>query len=905
MPLKIAAKVDGKDRDYFEREIKHLFDDPLVDYVGEIGEAEKNAFLGGAAALLFPIDWPEPFGLVMIEAMACGTPVVAFRCGSVPEVMRNGVSGYVVDTIDEAVAATARAVELPRARRARLLRRAVLGAAHGGGLRRDLRGADRGRAAAAAGAVGPRSGWRRSTAKAATRTARTRSTGWRRRSGCRDGLTSMPTFGTTADDEVVSLHEQYYIQATSSRADDRTRVLKHDETFAVFDRFGDVQPVGLGEQGVYHDGTRFLSRLELRIGGRRPLMLSSTVKKENDLLTVDLATPDLKDPKGEIVLPRGTLHVFRTKFLWRSCCYERLRISNFATTAVDVELALSFNADYADIFEVRGTKRERRGTRLRAGRRARAGVTLGYEGLDRVVRRTRLAFDPAPDDLTGGAGAASTCGCRSRGTSTIYVKLSCDGGGGECAELDYDRACAALGGVGRGQPAVALPRARARLGAGRMGRPFGLRPGDDAHARRRTGPIPYAGVPWFSTPFGRDGIITALEVLWLAPDIARGVLALSGRDAGDRDVARARRRAGQDPARGARRRDGGAGRGAVRTLLRQRRRDAAVRDAGGGVLPAHRRPGVPALDLRRRSQRALDWIERYGDVDGDGFVEYARQTPTRAGAAGLEGLARLGLSRRTAGWPRRRSRCARCRRTCTAAWQAAAEIAAALGVSDDGARRALATAQGGGDARRASRRRSGTRSWAPTCWRSTGEKRPCRVASSNAGHALWTGIIADPARARRVADGLMGDESFSGWGIRTIPSSQVRYNPMAYHNGSVWPHDNAIIAAGFSRYGFRDLVVRLLEGMKDASVAVEMRRLPELICGFPRRPGEGPTQYPVACAPQAWAAGSVFMLLSAALGLSVDGCNDAGHAVASGVARERPDVAADRPARRRRQRRSR
>ena len=124
----------------------------------------------------------------------------------------------------------------------------------------------------------------------------------------------MPTFGTAADDEVVSLHEQFYIQATSSRADDRTRVLKHDETFAVFDRFGDVQPVGLGEQGIYHDGTRFLSRLELRLGGRRPLLLSSTVKKENDLLTVDLATPDLKDATGQLVLPRGTLHVFRTKF---------------------------------------------------------------------------------------------------------------------------------------------------------------------------------------------------------------------------------------------------------------------------------------------------------------------------------------------------------------------------------------------------------------------------------------------------------------------------------------------------------------------------------------------------------------------------------------------------------------
>ena len=152
-----------------------------------------------------------------------------------------------------------------------------------------------------------------------------------------------------------------------------------------------------------------------------------------------------------------------------------------------------------------------------------------------------------------------------------------------------------------------------------------------------------------------------------------------------------------------------------------------------------------------------------------------------------------------------------------------------------------------------------------------GDKRPCRVVSSNAGHALWTGIVADRARARGVAEALMRDESFSGWGVRTLPSSQARYNPMSYHNGSVWPHDNAIIAAGFARYGFRDLVVRLLDGMLDASVAVDLRRLPELFCGFPRRPGEGPTLYPVACAPQAWAAGAVFMLLAAALGLSVDG----------------------------------
>ena len=676
----------------------------------------------------------------------------------------------------------------------------------------------------------------------------------------------MPTFGTAADDEVVSLHEQYYIQATSSRADDRTRVLKHDEMFAVFDRFGDVQPVGLGEQGIYHDGTRFLSRLELRLGGRRPLLLSSTVKKENDLLTVDLATPDLKDPTGQLVLPRGTLHVFRTKFLWRSCCYERLRVSNFATTAVDVELALSFNADYADIFEVRGAKRERRGVHhdpVVDG----ASVILSYEGLDRVVRRTRLAFDPAPDELNGGH-ARFHLRLPARGTSTIYFKLSCDDGG-DCAELDYDRACAALAtSVASGQ----LSRCRVRAPGSEMDEWIARSVSDLEMMITTTpqGPYPYAGVPWYSTPFGRDGIITALEVLWLAPEIARGVL---GYLAANQATAVA-------PAR-----DAEPGK-----ILHEARGGemAALGEVPFGryygsvdatplfvILAAahHRRTGdLPFLkSIAPSIQRAVDWIERYGDADGDGFVEYARQTP-------------IGLLQQ--GWKDSHDSVFHEDGTLAeppialvevqayvfGAWQAAAEIAIALG---GGSGDALAKAESYLRKAEAMRARFEARFWDEQlgCYvlALDAQKRPCRVVSSNAGHALWTGIVADRARARGVAEVLMRDESFSGWGIRTIPSSQARYNPMAYHNGSVWPHDNAIIAAGFARYGFRDLVVRVLDGMKDASVAVDMRRLPELICGFSRRPGEGPTQYPVACAPQAWASGAVFMLLGAALGLSVDG----------------------------------
>ena len=149
-----------------------------------------------------------------------------------------------------------------------------------------------------------------------------------------------------------------------------------------------------------------------------------------------------------------------------------------------------------------------------------------------------------------------------------------------------------------------------------------------------------------------------------------------------------------------------------------------------------------------------------------------------------------------------------------------------------------------------------------------GAKQPCVVRSSNAGHALFAGI-APRDRAAAVARTLMAPESFSGWGIRTIATMEARYNPMAYHNGSIWPHDNAIIAAGFARYGFRDEPIAILEAMFEASLSMNLYRMPELFCGFAREAGEGPIWYPVACAPQAWASASVFLLLQSVLGLEI------------------------------------
>ncbi len=667
-----------------------------------------------------------------------------------------------------------------------------------------------------------------------------------------------------ADDEVLEHQDKFYIQATSSRADDRTRVLKQGNTFAVFDRFGDVQPVGLGEQGIYHDGTRFLSRLELRLGGRRPLLLSSTVKKENDLLTVDLSNPDLTAPDGTLRLARGELHVFRSKFLWEGVCYERLRVSSFSRVPQAIALTLAFAGDYADIFEVRGAKRPRRGQKLPEAVRD-AGVVLGYRGLDEVVRRTRIAFDPPPTELDA-RQARYLLQLAPHETITLFVTMACEVGEQAPAVATNEHALAALtAGLGRS------PFTRCRLQAASDDLDEWLaRSISDLQmmvTNTPEGPFPYAGVPWYSAPFGRDGILTAMEVLWIAPELARGVLGYLG---------------------------------ALQAETTSPERDATpgkiLHEARGGEMaalgevPFGRYYGsvdatplyvmLAAAYLRRTGdlaflraiaphvERALGWIERDGDADGDGFVEYARQTP--------KGLVQQGWkdshdSVFHADGELAEGPIALCevQGYVYGAFRGAAEIATALG------QRARAESY----LRKAEvlRARFAEKFWdeelGTYALALDGKKRPCRVRASNAGHALWAGI-AQPAHARRVAETLMSEESFSGWGIRTLASCERRYNPMSYHNGSVWPHDNALIAAGFANYGFDDLGLRLFEAMLGASETVDLRRLPELFCGFRRRPGEGPTLYPVACAPQAWASGAVFMLLGSALGISVDGARN-------------------------------
>jgi glycogen debranching enzyme len=660
--------------------------------------------------------------------------------------------------------------------------------------------------------------------------------------------------------EVIRVRDQFYIRSSSPRIDVRTRVLKQGDTFAVFDRFGDIETFGTGELGLYYQDTRFLSRLTLKLGKDRPLLLSSTVRDDNAVMAVDATNPDVWR-NGEIVIPRGTVHVFRSKILWERTCHERIRIHNYGRLTVDISLFIEFDADFSDIFEVRGMRREHRGRRLSPEVTPDA-LGLAYEGLDGSLRRTRIAFDPPATRLSE-SGATYQIRLEPGAETSYRCAIACEVDADSQTHVKpcYEKVVQ--------EAAISLERARAEepqlFTSNEQFNDWLNRSLADLHMMRTEtayGAYPHAGVPWFSTAFGRDGIITALQCLWFNPTVARGVLAYLAATQAKADNAE------QDAQPGKVLHETRAGEMAALGEIPFKRYYGSIDATPLFIMLAgayYRRTGDGAFveSIWPNVERALAWIDHYGDLDGDGFVEYSRTSK--------HGLIHQGwkdsqdsifhMDGASAEGP-----IALCevQGYVYAARIAAAELAALLG---DGTRAQKLARQA----------QSLSQRFEESFWCDEistyalaldGRKQSCRVRTSNAGHCLFAGIVTEE-RARRVAATLTSETSVSGWGIRTVATSEARYNPMSYHNGSVWPHDNALIAAGFARYGLKESAVTVLAGLLDASLFFDLHRLPELFCGFPRRPGESPTLYPVACAPQSWASGAVFLLLEACLGLSV------------------------------------
>jgi glycogen debranching enzyme len=653
--------------------------------------------------------------------------------------------------------------------------------------------------------------------------------------------------------------EPYYIVATSPAADEQTRVLKQGDTFAVFDHQGDIKPAGLGEEGLFHNGTRFLSRLVLGLGRTRPMFLSSTVKQENDLLAVDLTNPDFS-VAGQIVIPRGTLHLSRTKFLQDGVCYERLHLRSYQADPVQTTLVLQFDADFADIFEVRGAHRPQRGRSLGAAVEP-AVVVLSYEGLDRTIRMTRLHFQPAPTALRPHEARFDVHLPR-QGEASFDVIISCEEAGRPKPRLlSFDKALAKL----EERRSASTSGACRVDGSNERFDDWINRARADLHMMTTDtdkGPYPYAGVPWFSTPFGRDGIITAIECLSFDPGLAHGVLGFLAATQATEVIPE------QDAQPGKILHEARGGEMAALGEIPFGRYYGSVDSTPLFVLLAglyFERTGNRAFleSIWPNIESALHWIDAYGDLDGDGFVEYCRRTSKGLVNQGWKD-AHDSIFHADGALAEPPIALCEVQGYVYAAKRAIAAVARQLG-------RAGLAMQLESEADRLQERFEAV-FWCDDlntyALALDGRKQPCRVRSSNAGHCLFTGI-ADRQRARRTAATLLNGDSFSGWGIRTIAATEARYNPMSYHNGSVWPHDNALIAWGLSRYGLQTGAMDILTGMFEASKYLDLHRLPELFCGFPLRTGEGPTLYPVACAPQAWSAAAVFLLVQSCLGLTV------------------------------------
>ncbi len=651
----------------------------------------------------------------------------------------------------------------------------------------------------------------------------------------------------------------YEIEAHSSFAALPPKVLKDGDTFAVLDLEANCGKGASSVEGIYFRDMRVISRWILTIGKLSPLVLSSSVHDDNSALTVTLSNPDMQS-QG-LRLEKDVLAITRTKFLLEGACYERIALKNFDRAPHAFHLQLSFDADFLDLFEVRGMERAARGA---VARRTEAGtILIHYAGLDDVARQTRIAFEPAPASLTP-TRATFNLALAAGETANIIVRAQFFELGSKTSRLPSSFLFAYRK-KRRETRAKAVKIAAVKSSNDVFNDMIGRSAGDIAMllSEGPAGVYPHAGIPWYSTVFGRDGIITAFLMLWADPSIARGVLLyLASRQATEHDAAR----------------DAQPGKILHEERSCETARTGEVPFAGYYgtvdatplfvVLAGHyfRRTGDARtlVDIWPNIKAAVAWCDIYGDRDGDGFVEYFRETPN--------GLANQG-------WKDSYDSIFHADGTLAEGPIALVEVQAYV---YEAKLQAAKLAAHFGEQHLSERWRADAaalkKNFNETFWSDRlgtyaialdGAKRPCETSSSNAGHVLLTDLPS-PGRAARVAEKLLEPDIFSGWGVRTVSANAARYNPMSYHNGSVWPHDNALIGVGLARHGLKDHLKRVFEGLYAAHAYQQDRRLPELFCGFPRKRGRAPVGYPVSCSPQAWAAATPFGLLAACLGLDID-----------------------------------
>jgi glycogen debranching enzyme len=649
---------------------------------------------------------------------------------------------------------------------------------------------------------------------------------------------------------------KFHISAEAVNTDDLNQVINHYNTFGVFDQTGNISPGGKNVRGIYHDGTRFLNRLVLAMEEKRPLLLSSAIKEDNEIISTDLTNPVLNDR-----IPENTLHISRTQFIRNKAFYEEVKCMSYDERECQVTLSLTFGADFKDIFEIRGLDRKMKANATSCHAES-DRIIFRYRGHDDLQRETSIVFVTEAAFYIISNSVHFKLHLQPKQQVIINYTVYFKTGNEKNADIDFQVARESI------EEEINKTRglfANIYTSNSQFNHWINRSRADILSLLTQTeyGNYPYAGVPWYNTAFGRDGLITAMETLWLAPEVSKDVLIFLAQKQATQSIPSKDAEPGK--------------------ILHEMRSGEM---ANTGEIPFKEYYGtidatplfvmLAGMYYERTADEAtikrlwphimaaLDWIDQYGDVDGDGLVEYQHKAENGLTNQGWKDSFDSIMHEDGQLAPPPIALC-EVQGYVYSAKHYAATLAKHFNeplLSEKLFKEAASLKE-----------QFNKRFWDEDlkCFviALDGNKRPCRVVSSNAGHCLFTRIVNEE-NARKLAGTLLDSDMFTGWGIRTLSNREHRYNPMSYHNGSVWPHDNALIAYGLSLYNYQDHALKIMQGMFDASLFIDLQRLPELFCGFERRRGEGPTSYPVACSPQAWSVAVVFMMLQTCFRININ-----------------------------------